>query len=303
MELSAPFADMIDKLGEWVRSLVLLIPNFIAALLIVLLAFVVANLVRRAMRRVLDRVSAYGQVNSLFATLTYVAVVGVGIFIALSVLGLSKAVTALLAGVGVLGLALGFAFQDITENFIAGALMAFRRPLEIGDIVEVIDHFGTVEEINLRSTIIQTFQGKHVFIPNSSVIQNPLINYSRTMTLRIDLQCGVAYGDDLEKAEKVALESMRDLAGRDATRDLEVFYEEFGGSSINFVIRFWIHYTKHTDFLKARSDAIKKLKRAFDENGITIPFPITTLDFGVVGGERLDEVLPKRLYGEKGNSR
>lgn len=302
MELNAPFAEMVDKLGEWLQSLILLIPNFVAAILIVGLAFAIAGLVRRAMRRVLNRVSSYAQVNKLFATLAYIAVVGIGFFIALSILGLSKAVTALLAGVGVLGLALGFAFQDITENFIAGVLMAFRRPLEVGDIVEVGDYLGTVEEINLRTTIIRTFQGKHVFIPNSTVIQNPLVNLSRTKSLRVDLQCGVAYGDDLEKAESVAVASLKDVAGRDASRDVEIFFEEFGGSSINFVIRFWVDYATQTDFLKARSDAIKRLKKAFDENGITIPFPIRTLDFGIVGGERLDEVLPQRLYEDRGRS-
>lgn len=298
MELDAPFRNMVDKLGEWLQSLILLIPNIVAAALIIGVAFLAARLLRRATRRVLDRFSTYGQVNRLFASLVFLAAVGVGIFIALSVLGLSKAVTALLTGVGILGLALGFAFQDITENFISGVLMAFRRPIEVGDIVEVDDYFGTVHEINLRSTIVQTFQGKHVFLPNSLVIKNPLVNYSRTDRLRIDLNCGVAYGDDLDKAERIAREAVRDVIGRDDSRDIELFYEEFGDSSINFVLQLWISYKRQTDFLASQSDAIKKLKKAFDENGITIPFPIRTLDFGVVGGERLDEILPQRMYRE-----
>lgn len=298
MELDAPFRNMVDKLGEWLQSLILLIPNIVAAALIIGVVFLAARLLRRATRRVLDRFSTYGQVNRLFASLVFLAAVGVGIFIALSVLGLSKAVTALLTGVGILGLALGFAFQDITENFISGVLMAFRRPIEVGDIVEVDDYFGTVHEINLRSTIVQTFQGKHVFLPNSLVIKNPLVNYSRTDRLRIDLHCGVAYGDDLDKAERIAREAVRDVIGRDDSRDIELFYEEFGDSSINFVLQLWISYKRQTDFLASQSDAIKKLKKAFDENGITIPFPIRTLDFGVVGGERLDEILPQRMYRE-----
>jgi small conductance mechanosensitive channel len=130
-----------------------------------------------------------------------------------------------------------------------------------------------------------------VIIPNKDIFQNPLVNYSRNPVKRVDLACGVAYGDDLDKVERVAISAVEGLEQRKTDRDIGFFYEEFGGSSINFVVNFWIDYSAHGQFLSARSTAIKKLKRAFDENGITIPFPIRTLDFGVVGGEKLSDVL------------
>lgn len=115
--------------------------------------------------------------------------------------------------------------------------------------------------------------------------------------MRVDLQCGISYGDDLEKVKSVAMGAIDSVSSRNTERDVEFFYEEFGDSSINFVARFWIEYGGHQDFLAARSEGIMRLKKAFDENDIMIPFPIRTLDFGIKGGERLATVLEsKRGY-------
>ncbi len=300
MNLENTFSNLVDKLAGWLEGFILMLPNLVVAVLLVVVFWLAARLARRLILQVMERVSSYQQVNKLLATAGYVAVLAAGTFIALGVLDLDKAVTSLLAGAGIIGLALGFAFQDIAANFISGILMSIRRPFTEGDIVKTNDYFGTVVDVNLRSTYLQTFQGQLVVIPNKEVFQSPLINYSKTQRQRIDLRCGVAYGDDLEQAEQVALEAVRSIDYRDQDRDVELYYEDFGDSSINFVVRFWIDFHKQTDFLKARSDAIKRIKRAFDENGITIPFPIRTLDFGVVGGEKLSEVLPQHLYAPNG---
>jgi small conductance mechanosensitive channel len=212
------------------------------------------------------------------------------------VLGLDKTVTSLLAGAGVLGLALAFAFQDIAGNFMSGILLALRRPFGSADWIETNDFFGVVEDLNLRSTIVRTPQGQLVTIPNSSVLQNPIKNYTKLGKRRVDLSCGVAYGDDLDKVEKVAPSSLNNLDFIDSERPVDFYFTEFGGSSIDFKLRFWIDFKGQADFLKAQSEAIKALKAAFDQSGITIPFPIRTLDFGVVGGVNLNEVLPQQYY-------
>jgi small conductance mechanosensitive channel len=301
MDLSATFADLVAKMQGWVEDLILLIPNFIGAVLIVLAAGFAARLARRAVRGVLDRTSSYEQVNHLLATIVYVIVLAVGIFIALGVLDLDKAVTSLLAGAGIIGLALGFAFQDLAANFIAGILLSIRRPFVVGDIIETSDYMGTVVEVNLRSTRVRTFQGPIAIIPNSQVFQNPVETYS-TGERRVDLGCGVAYGDDLVKARQLALDAVKGLDMVDPNRPVDLYFNEFGDSSINFTLRFWLSFQKQTDFLHAQSEAIIAVKKAFDDNGITIPFPIRTLDFGVVGGERLDEVLPRRFYEGDGGT-
>ena len=287
MNFADVFESLLDKLESWVREFILLLPNLVAALLVLLVAWFVAKVVRRLLWRGMERVSTYTAINRLISTLGYAMVLAIGAFIALGIVGLDKAVTTLLAGAGIIGLALGFAFQDMAANFMAGIMISIRRPFREGYIIESGDYMGTVQEINLRSTVIRTFQGQLVIIPNKDVFQNPLVNYSQTGQRRIDLGVGVAYGDDLEKAKRLAVEAVESIDYRDQSREIELFYEEFGDSSINFQIRFWVDFAKQTDFLRARSDAIMRIKRAFDENDITIPFPIRTLDFGVGGGEKL----------------
>jgi small conductance mechanosensitive channel len=286
--------SVVDKLEGWIDGAVLLLPNFVVAILIVVVAAFVARLVRTGVRKLLEHATrqspAARNVVDLLGTVAYVVVLAVGTFIALSVLGADSFVTTLLAGAGVVGLALGFAFQDIASNFIAGVLMAVRNPFTVGQIIETNGHMGTVRELTLRSTIVETFQGQHVIIPNAKVFQEPIINYSAKRQRRVDLACGVGYGDDLAKAERVAVDAIEGLEMRSASRPVQLYYNEFGDSSINFQLRFWVDFSKQTDFLGAQSEAIKALKTAFDREGVTIPFPIRTLDFDPNGGVPLGQV-------------
>lgn len=299
MDFTETFAELADKLAGWGESLILMLPNVVAAVLVVIVAALAARLVQRLLLRTMTRVSSYTQVNSLIGRSGYVIVLLAGVFVALGVLELDKTVTSLLAGAGIIGLALAFAFQDIAANFMAGILLSVRRPFTVGQVVETNGFFGTVEEVNLRSTILDVPGGQRVIIPNKEVFENPITNFSRTGRRRVELACGVAYGDDLEKAAQVALAAIENVPGRNPQRDVRLFFTDFGDSSINFVVRFWVDFTNQADYLQARHDAIVQLKNAFDENDVTIPFPIRTLDFGVVGGVNLNEVLPQRYYTQQ----
>ncbi len=300
MNLNQTLQQVVNKFASWLETAILLLPNLVGAFIVLFVFWWLARLTRGLVRNLLKRVSDNRQIVGLLATLSYVGVMAVGAFVALGILNLDKTVTALLAGVGVIGLALGFAFQDLAANFMSGVLMAIRRPFEIDHVIETNGFMGMVEDISLRSTLLRTFQGQIVMLPNKEVFGNPLINYSLRRKRRVDLSCGVAYGDDLEMVRRVALAAVSSLKMRDPNREVELFFNEFGDSSINFSVRFWIDFFKQTDFLNAQSEAIIALKKAFDEAGITIPFPIRTLDFGVVGGEKLAEALPREWFvGEK----
>ena len=160
-------------------------------------------------------------------------------------------------------------------------------------------------KINLRSTILRSPQGQEIIIPNKEVLQSALINYSHSGMRRIDLNCGVAYGDDLDQVKEIAIKAIEEAnLNIPAHRPVEFFYTEFGGSSVDFIIRFWQNQTAQGEYLEAKSNAIIALKKAFDSNGITIPFPITTLDFGVVGGMGINEIYPpKKVFSYPNNSR
>ena len=116
-----------------------------------------------------------------------------------------------------------------------------------------------------------------------------LISPKRTFRKLIkNLECGISYGDDLEKVKEVALDAVSAIKNRDKHRDVEFYFQEFGSSSINFVVRFWVRFQGNPDYWDAKSEAVMALKKAFDENDIMIPFPIRTLDFGIRGGEKLN---------------
>lgn len=282
MDFDAIFSDVVDKLEGWLAGTIKMLPNLVGAILIVLLFGFLSNLARKLVIKLFNRVSHNPQVSSLLGSIAKVIVLCIGLFLALEALQLSKAVTTLLAGAGVVGLAIGFAFQDIASNFISGTLLAIRRPFSVGHLIETNGFFGVVEEMNLRSTLVRRLQGQVVHIPNSKVFGEPIINYNERESRRVDLNVGVSYDDDLEKAKKIAIQAVESIEGRDTTRPVEHYYEGFGGSSIDFVIRFWIPFDKQPDFLKARDEAIIRIKKAFDEHDIGIPFPIRTLDFGAM---------------------
>jgi small conductance mechanosensitive channel len=292
------------KVMGWVRGFVLLLPNLLVAVLALLGFWLAARLARSLVHRILRRVSHSEQVNRLLCGTVYLVFLFAGVFVALGILGLQKTVASLLAGAGIIGLALGLAFQDIASNFMAGIYLSIQHPFRVGHLIETKDYFGIVQRVHLRWTELRTQQGQVVLIPNKLVFENPMTNYSTTGRRRIDLEVGVSYGDDLEKVRRVAIRAVEQVSARKPDTEVELFFEEFAESSIDFVVRFWIDFTvKQADYLRARSEAIERLKRAFDENGITIPFPIRTLNFGVHGDEKLSEVLEEIGVGAgKGES-
>lgn len=290
IDFSQPLKTVTDKLEGWIDGFILMLPNMVIAVLLFLLFYAFAKIGKKFSHKLFKRATQDEVIQHLLASMVKYLIFGLGIFLILGILNLEKAVTSLLAGVGVLGLVLGIAFQDIMANFISGIILAFRKPFRIGDIVELSDTMGTVVRNNLRSTALKTFQGQEVYIPNKAVIQNKIINYSALGQRRIDIPVGISYGDDLNKVKKVVLEAIKQLKGIIREDDIIFDYFEFGSSSINFNIRFWIKYPDQPGFLEARSQAVIAIKKAFDKNDITIPFPIRTLDFGIKGGEKLSDL-------------
>ena len=299
INLENPLKLVTEKLEGWLQTLITMLPNLVVAVIVVVLFFLIARLVRNLAHRLLSKVSQNEAVNNLLVTLLNVAVISAGFFIALSILDLAEVVAALLAGVGIVGLALGFAFQDIAANFVSGILIAVRQPFKVGDIIVNGDYFGTVRDINLRVTTIATFQGLEALIPNKNLFENPVVNYTRTKDRRVDLSVGVSYGDDLEKVKKLTIDTVSKLDSIDKSREVTLFYNGFGDSSINFSVRFWAKSPRQPDFLQAQSDAIIAIQKVYNENDIVIPFPIRTLDFGIKGGEKLSEMT---IHHENGKS-
>ncbi|HKB87267.1 MAG TPA: mechanosensitive ion channel [Ignavibacteriaceae bacterium] len=291
MNVKNVYNSVVGKLQDWLNTLIQMLPNIAVAVVVLLLFYIIARIIKRFTSKVLNKFSDHVAVIRLVSQMMFLMVFLVGFFISLGILNLDKAVTTLLAGAGIIGLAIGFAFKDIASNFISGIILTIHQPFRINDIIKSNEFFGTVSKITLRTTNITTPQGERVLIPNKDVFQNPLINYSQTGRRRIDLNVGVSYGDDLDKVKRITIEAVKDVPNRITDKEIELFYSEFGNSSINFVVRIWTNYTTQKEYKHSISEAVQKIKKAYDENAIMIPFPIRTLDFGIKGGEKLSEVL------------
>ncbi|HEY0511917.1 MAG TPA: mechanosensitive ion channel family protein [Thermoanaerobaculia bacterium] len=306
MSIGKAWELLTGKVMGWGRDFVLLLPNLAVAVAVLVGFWLLAKLARNLLTRLLRRVSHSEQVNRVLGQAVFLALVAAGLFIALGILGLQKTVASLLAGAGIVGLALGFAFQDIAANFMAGIYLSIEHPFRAGHLIRSKDIEGVVKRVHLRWTEIRAPEGQIVLVPNKQIFENPITNYSATGQRRVDLKVGVSYGDDLEKVRRVAVKAIETMAERKAETEVELFFQELGDSAINLVVRFWIDFTaKQSDYLHAKSEAIERLKRAFDDNGITMPFPTRTLDFGVKGGENLADVLEEAGLGagRAGNGR
>jgi small conductance mechanosensitive channel len=280
MEIDKTWNLLLAKLVGWTRDFILLLPNLAIAVLVLVGFWLAAKLVRNLILRLLHRVSHSDQVTRLLAQTVFLALLAAGFFISLGIVGLQKTVASLLAGAGILGLALGFAFQDIAANFMAGIYLSIERPFRVGHLIQTKDFLGIVQKVHLRWTEVANPQGQLVLIPNKQVFENPITNFTTSGKRRVDVQLGVSYNDDLAKVREVTLKTLEQISVRKPDTGVEMFFEKLGDSTIDLVARFWIDFTsKQAEYLAAQSEAIEKLKRAYDDNGISLPFPTQTLEF------------------------
>lgn len=273
-ETKVSFGTAIDKIKGWVDVFIGHIPNMAVAILVFILFFLVARVAKRWIERLFDQSSKNDVIKNLFVGLVYYCVLGLGIFIILEVLNLKTAVTSLLAGVGIVGIALGFAFQDIAANFLSGIILAYRKPFGISDIIQTGEYTGSVAQINIRDTVIKTFQGQEVVVPNRSVIQNPIINYTILGERRIDLPFRAPFNEDLSTIKRLALQAMGSINQIIRKEDMAIVYTGFDHSAINYEIRFWVKYQQEKDFIDTQSLAIMEIKKIFDQNNISVPFTV-----------------------------
>ena len=273
-------SNLWNKLDGWLDALILKLPNFAVAILVMVTFYFIAKGIRRLSNKVLFRKISEESVKQMLSRILYATVLLIGFFIALGVMQLDKVLTSVLAGAGVVGLAIGLALQGTLSNTFSGLMLSFLPKVRIGDFIETQDKSGYVDEINLRNITIRQTDNDYVIIPNSVFIENPFINYSLSPRSRVDVSCGVGYESDLQKVEDLVVKIISENFDQKPYEGVEFFFTEFGDSSINFVTRFWIDCTKPKPKLEAQHKVIKLIKKNFDEAGINIPFPIRTLDFG-----------------------
>ena len=238
------------------------------------LVFVVTVLlslvIHRLLTRGIDGADGQRHTGRQVGRFASVAVFVLGSLWALRVSGLE--VGPLLGAMGVGGIAVAFAAQDLLQNFLAGLLIQARRPFKVGDQITSLDYEGTVLDIDLRATRLRTYDGLDVVLPNAEVLRHPIVNHTRTPLRRTTLVVGVAYDTDLALAQRVLIESLTGLDELQATPTPKAWAQEFGESAITFAVMFW-HASDMASTWAARSAAAMAVKRGLDRAGVQIPFP------------------------------
>ncbi|MCB0117466.1 MAG: mechanosensitive ion channel [Anaerolineales bacterium] len=251
------------------------IPNLFSAALIIIVSYYGGVLLSRLLNRGLVRNKAEEGVTQLLTRTTKWVVFVLGLITALQKF---FDVTAFLTGLGILGFTIGFALQNIMQNFVSGVILLLQQPFKVGDAASVAAHDGTVLKIGLRTTEIKTFDGLFVFLPNADILSQPIVNYTRAKLRRIQLPVGVAYDSDTELVRAVILNELQKVKGVLSDPAPQVLFHTFGGSSIDLDIFFWVDTTDpHISPFTAKDEALTLIKKAFEEKGIDIPFPIRTL--------------------------
>lgn len=251
-----------------------LLPSLIAALVVFTVGLYVASIVRRLVRRGLERRTQNSQPITLLSQLSYWLVVILVAAISLQMVGFN--LTAFLAGLGIAGITIGFALQDVSKNFIAGVLMLIQQPFDIGEFIMVNDYAGTVEAIDLRATQVRTVDGKLVLIPNGEVMVSAITNFSEAEKRRVAISTGVAYESDPDAVRQTALAAITNIEGLISDPLPDVLFENFGNTTMDLTIYFWID-TSQTNVASAKDAGLKAIKSAFEQAQIDMPLPAQTV--------------------------
>lgn len=273
-----PLQIIVEQLRDGAAALLAHLPQVMFALVVLLVTWAVSRVTGALSVKLLSRWrmrrSLVDVVDKLFSITIWLGGLMLAATIAFPTLTPGKIVTA----IGLGSIAIGFAFKDIFENFIAGVLILFREPFRLQDFIQCEDLEGYVEEITIRDTHIRQTDGQRVVIPNAMLFKNPVIVRTDREIRRTTITCGVAYGEDVTQSRTVIQEAVEGLDSVRKDEGVQVFAQAFGSSSIDFEVTWWTG-SRPVDIRRSRDEVVAAVKAALDQAGIEIPFPYRTLTF------------------------
>ncbi len=270
-EVKKQLDPTIGRLREQLRVLRARLPLMGIALLIVVAFALLAALIKKLkapFRLFSKNVLLRGVARQVLASFLVLA----GVFIALEFLEATALAGAVLGAAGLLGLAMGFAFRDILENYLASLLLGLRRPFDAGDHVVIEAHEGKVARLTTRATVLMTLEGNHVRLPNSLVFKSVIVNYTRNPLRRLDIETGIGLSEDLAHVQQVGVEILRSTKGVIPAPPPLALVEKLGESSVTVTFFAWIDQ-READWFKVRSEALRRIKAGLDGAQIKMPLP------------------------------
>ncbi|QKG72749.1 mechanosensitive ion channel family protein [Erythrobacter mangrovi] len=260
------------------KGLVESLPAFGIALFVVFATWIVARFAVRISDMLVGRTEMRASLKSLFDTLVRLAIWIVGLFTAAIVVVPDLTLASMLAGLGIGAVAIGFAFKDIFENFLAGVLIMVREKMRIGDIIECEGITGKVEHINMRETHVRKQSGELTVVPNSLLFKNPVEILTDDDIRRHQVVVGVSYDTNLDHAAAVIRRAVEGVDDVLASKGVDIFAQEFNSSSVDFLVRWWAGSSPRAGW-ESKDKVIRAIKAGMDESHIEIPFPHVTHTF------------------------
>ncbi|WP_426060786.1 mechanosensitive ion channel family protein [Hymenobacter sp. B1770] len=262
-----------QKLNEIGRDLMRALPNIAIGVVIFVVFALLARGVRAVVRRVTRSKGKHHSLSLLLSRLAYVAMLILGMLVTVTIILPGFTPASLVSALGVGGIAIGFAFKDIFQNFLAGILLLLTEPFKIGDQIKYKDFEGTVEFIQTRATTIKTYDGRRVVIPNAELFTNAVTVNTAYDQRRLQYDVGIGYGDDIAQARALMLEAMRETEGVLQDPGPEALVMELAESSVNIRARWWVNPPRQADVLDAQDRVLEAIKNKLSANGIDLPFP------------------------------
>ncbi|MDF1501345.1 mechanosensitive ion channel family protein [Roseisolibacter sp. H3M3-2] len=274
LDLSAAWETVRRMLNGFAAAL----PRVVLGLVVVVLFFLVAKGVRALIRRNAQRRGEHRTLELAIGRLAQVAILVVGVLIAVTAAFPSFTPANLVSTLGIGGVAIGFAFKDIFQNFLAGLLILVTRPFRVGDQIRYKDYEGTVEDIQTRATYLKTYDGRRVIIPNGELYTNSVTVNTAFSRRRWQYDVGIGYGDDVERARTIILDALQQAQDVEPDPKADVIVVELAGSSVNLRARWWTK-SPMGDGLAAQDRVLTAVKQALTAAGIDLPFPTRQILF------------------------
>lgn len=276
-----PWNQGFDLVWKTVRDLLAgffeRLPYLLMGVVVFFIFVLLGRLARRIIRNLSDRTDSIdATLASLLGRIVGTLLVIIGVLISAVVIFPTFLPGDLLAGLGITSVAIGFAFKDILQNFFAGLLIMWRRPFKIGDQIRVLDFDGTVEDINMRSTRLKTYDGERAILPNGQVYTSTILVRTAYDRRRLRFVVGIGYGDSIDEARQVIHRVLDGIDGVLPEPGPWVYVSELAPSSVNLTVYFWVH-SPQANALKVSDEVATKIKLALDEAGIDMPYPHTVV--------------------------
>lgn len=249
------------------------LPYFVIAVVVYAGFHIAGRLARRGVRYFSQQQRRHANVGQVLGRLAEGGLMLMGVLIALVIALPSFQPAQLIQLLGISGVAIGFAFRDILQNFLAGILILLTEPFRIGDQIVVGGFEGTVDEIETRATLIRTYDGRRVVIPNSNLFTQSVTVNTAFESRRLQYDIGIGYGDDIRRAQIVIVEALRDVHGVMQNPPPEALVVDLGGSTVNIRARWWIEPPRRKDVMASTDEALHAIKDALSAEGIDLPFP------------------------------